>query len=98
MQAQANSSATGCSRAQRVIAVLWPSFLISAVTTTVYFMVFDPREVWPEMGASPLAMYTVAFFACWGITATSSALTCYFRRPCPRPATLTAQGAGLKSP
>lgn len=95
---QQDSSTSECSRAQRIIAVLWPSFLISAITTTVYFMVFDPREVWPEIGASPLGMYTVAFFVCWAITATSSALTCYFRRPCARVAALAARTPELKSP
>jgi hypothetical protein len=81
---QKNASTTECSRAQRAISVLWPSFLIAAITTTLYFMVFDPREVWAAMGVPPLGVYTMAFFIMWTITASSSALTCYFQRPCGR--------------
>lgn len=69
------------------MAVLWPSFLVASVTTVAYFMVFDPREVWSALGVPPIGVYTMAFFVCWTITACSSALTCYFQRPCGRVAT-----------
>ena len=30
---------------QRVIAVLWPSFLTAGLATVLYFLVFDPEEL-----------------------------------------------------
>jgi hypothetical protein len=79
-------TAAGCGKAQRIIAIFWPSFLVAAITTVAYFMAFDPREVWSAMGVQPIGVYTLAFFVCWFITASSSALTCYFQRPCGRAA------------
>ncbi len=78
----ATGTAAGCGKVQRIMAILWPSFLVAAFTTVVYFMVFDPREVWSALGVPPIGVYTMAFFVCWIITASSSALTCYFQRPC----------------
>lgn len=72
-------------RIQRVIAVLWPSFLIAGVATVLFFAVIDPRDVAaagliPEV--SRMGAYTIGFFAFWLLTASSSLLTCYFQRPC----------------
>lgn len=80
---------------QSIISVLWPSFLSAAAATVVFFTLFDPQELaiiigLPEL--SRLAGYTGGFFAFWLLTAISSALTCYFRRPCYRmPQTKRAQ-------
>lgn len=70
---------------QRVIAVLWPSFLMSGVATVLFFTAFDPEEL--LMNAEPVAIsrlgaYTVGFFLFWVLTAASCALSCYFQRPC----------------
>jgi hypothetical protein len=80
---------------QRVISVLWPSFLTAGVATVLFFAVFDPQEIqlcvnFPDI--SRLGAYTIGFFMFWLLTATSCALTCYFQRPCdqnrvPRPGT-----------
>jgi hypothetical protein len=71
---------------QRIVSVLWPSFLTAGVATIVFFTLFDPVELsliagGPEI--SRMAGYTFGFFCFWLLTATSCALTCYFRRPCP---------------
>ncbi len=71
---------------QRLASVLWPSFLTAGAATVVFFTLFDPVELallagYP--GVSRQAGYTLGFFAFWLLTATSCALTCYFRRPCP---------------
>ncbi|HKK14477.1 MAG TPA: hypothetical protein VKA14_07420 [Gammaproteobacteria bacterium] len=73
---------------QQVAAVLWPSFLMSALATVLFFTAFDPRDMlaatrFAEM--SRLGAYTVGFFLFWLLTTVSSALTCYFRRPCADP-------------
>lgn len=71
---------------QRVASVLWPSFLTAGVATIIFFTLFDPVTLsliagGPEI--SRIAGYTFGFFCFWLLTATSCALTCYFRRPCP---------------
>lgn len=71
---------------QRLASVLWPSFLTAGVATIVFFTLFDPVTLSLMAGGpeiSRLAGYTFGFFCFWLLTATSCALTCYFRRPCP---------------
>ena len=73
-------------RTQRCIAVLWPSFLLAGLATTLFFVAFDPEEVLACVGGpalSRLGAYSIGFFFFWSLTAASSLLTCYFRRPCP---------------
>ncbi len=72
---------------QRFIAILWPSFLTSGVATVLFFTTFDPQHLlmytdFAEM--SRLGAYTVGFFLFWLLTTVTSALTCYFQRPCPQ--------------
>jgi len=70
---------------QRVIAVLWPSFLTAGVATILFFTAFDPSALLidtPFADASRLGAYTVGFFLFWLLTASSCILTCYFQRPC----------------
>jgi len=69
---------------QRLASVLWPSFLLAGLGTVGLFTAFDPREVGACLGreVDRLGAYTVGFFLLWALTASSSALTCYFRRPC----------------
>ena len=83
---------------QKVVAVLWPSFLMAGVATVIFFTVFDPQEISLCMGGSEpvdrLGAYTLGFFAFWLLTSVSSALTCYFRRPCHRPADVQPKSPG----
>lgn len=70
---------------QRVIAILWPSFLTSGIATILFFTTFDPQHLlldtrFAEM--SRLGAYTIGFFLFWLLTTITSALTCYFRQPC----------------
>jgi hypothetical protein len=72
-------------RIQRIIAVLWPSFLTAGVATILFFTAFDPQEFlittrFAEV--SRLGAYTVGFFLFWLLTAGSCLLTCYFQKPC----------------
>lgn len=73
---------------QRVISVLWPSFLAASAATILFFTLFDPVDLaglTRFSGVSRQAGYTLGFFAFWLLTAVSSAMTCYFRRPCSPP-------------
>ena len=69
---------------QRIISILWPSFLTAAAATVLFFALFDPRELlaYTEFAdISRVGAYTVGFFLFWLLTSTSSTLTAYFQRP-----------------
>ena len=71
---------------QRIVAIVWPSFLTASLATILFFSLFDPRQL-SLLGGLPevtrLGGYTIGFFSFWLLTSLSSALTCYFRRPAP---------------
>jgi cytosine/uracil/thiamine/allantoin permease len=71
---------------QRIIAVLWPSFLTSGVATGLFFTAFDPIDLMTISGheaeLSRTAVYSIGFFMFWLLTATTCGLTCYFQKPC----------------
>ncbi len=80
---------------QQVVSVLWPSFLTATGATVLFFAVFDPltlAELHQITGFSRLAGYTLGFFGFWLLTSISSALTCYFRRPCHAQASARPEG------
>ena len=66
-------------RRERVMAVLWPSFLMAGVMETLVFAFVDPAQLHLFGGRqilwSPTAVYTVSFFLFWGVIAMASALT-----------------------
>ncbi len=70
---------------QRIVSVLWPSFLTAGAATVLFFTAFDPKGLalynW-GVDISRLGGYSIGFFLFWILTSVSSALTCYFRRPC----------------
>ena len=73
------------SLAQRLISILWPSFLTAGVATILFFTAFDPAELMLVSGygeISRIGGYTIGFFLFWLLTSSSCALTCYFQRPC----------------
>lgn len=70
---------------QKVIAVLWPSFLASGVATILFFTAFDPQLLMAVGGYEPVSRlggYTIGFFLFWLLTSSTCVLTCYFQRPC----------------
>lgn len=72
-------------QAQRVICVLWPSFLVAGVQTILFFTLFDPDVIFYEYNISRLGAYSTGFFAFWFFSIIPSILTLYFakqRRPC----------------
>lgn len=62
--------------AQRIGAVLWPSFLGAGVATMVFFAFVDPVALhdisFPEWNMSRSAGYSIGFFMFWAVTAASS--------------------------
>ncbi len=73
---------------QKVIAVLWPSFLTAGAATILFFTAFDPQLLMAVGGYEPISRmggYTIGFFLFWFLTAGTCFLTCYFQRPCHEP-------------
>ena len=71
-------------RRQRIIAVLWLSFLMAIIATGVFFSTIDPLELkycvdFPEV--SRMGAYTIGFFLFWLLTASSSLLAVFFTYP-----------------
>jgi hypothetical protein len=66
-------------RAEQVLTVLWPAFVMAGVLEAMVFAVVDPESLtW--FGGSPLgltrqAVYTATFFIFWGVIASASAMT-----------------------
>ncbi len=70
-------------RTQRLILILWPSFLVAGLAEVVFFTLFDPLELHllgDPVAVGQLAAYTVGFFVFWAFAAASSALTCFLQR------------------
>lgn len=74
--------------AQRVGAILWPSFFAAGVATMVFFARVDPLDLrditFPAIEISRSMGYTIAFFMFWLATASSSLFTWWLLRPSSR--------------
>jgi hypothetical protein len=59
----------GILRSLPLAAVIWPAFLVACLLEMLVFAVADPLRLhWPgggQAGLSPLAVYSLAFFAFW---------------------------------
>ena len=75
-------------RAQRIGAILWPSFFAAGVATMVFFAYVDPLALrdmtFPEFPLTREVGYTVGFFMFWLATASSSLFTWFLLRPASR--------------
>ena len=63
---------------QRMMWILWPSFLMAGVLEILIFAMVDPYALhWHGLSLDlpRQAVYTLGFFAFWIVTAASSALT-----------------------
>ena len=74
--------------AQRLGAILWPSFFSAGVATAVFGALVDPMELrditFPALQITRGVGYTVAFFMFWLSTASASLFTWYLLRPASR--------------
>jgi hypothetical protein len=69
--------------ANRILWVLWPSFLVAAVAELIIFSMIDPVDLHVfnvPIEAERMPVYTVGFFFLWAITACASALTVFLQR------------------
>ena len=68
---------------QRLIHILWPSFLVAGVANIIFAALFDPLEIMyhgEPLIEHRIGAYTAGFFILWLLGIASSALTCYFQR------------------
>lgn len=71
------------STAQRILWVLWPSFLVAAVAELLVFAVFDPLDLHAfgvPLQADRMPVYTIGFFFFWAVGASAAALTVFLQR------------------
>ena len=71
-------------RAQQMVAIFWPSFLLAGLGVIVMFTAIDPQEIVdPNWFANlnRLEAYTVGFLFLWLLTSMACMLTCYFQKP-----------------
>lgn len=74
---QAGDSSTPTAT-HRLAPVLWPAFLAAGLMEMLVFAFVSPSELhWGQAfrGLPPAGIYTLAFFAFWGVTSLSSWLT-----------------------
>ena len=67
---------------QRVVAILWPSFITAGIATVLFTTAFDPAVIFIDYDISRLGIYTICFFLFWSLGAITAASTCYFLKPC----------------
>jgi hypothetical protein len=64
----------------RLMWILWPAFLAAGLMEMLVFGLVDPQDIqWLgqfENVVSRKTFYALSFFAFWGITTMSSAMTC----------------------
>ena len=73
------------SLAQRLGAILWPSFFAAGVATMVFFAFVDPLALaeisFPDHAISREFGYSIGFFMFWACTMSSSLFTWILLRP-----------------
>ena len=71
--------------AQRIGAILWPSFFAAGVATMVFFAFVDPLALrdmtFPHIEISRGLGYSIGFFMFWACTLASSLFTSILLRP-----------------
>lgn len=74
--------------AQRIGAIVWPSFFAAGVATMVFFAFVDPlvlRDMtFPSMPMTRELGYSIGFFMFWIATCASSLFTWWLLRPASR--------------
>ena len=63
---------------QRLMWILWPSFLVAGAMDGLFFSAFDPQDLhWQgaTLGLSRLGVYTLGFFCFWLMGALCSSMT-----------------------
>lgn len=78
----------GIPKIQRIVGVLWPSFLTAVGATIVFFSLFSPSDLAALLGRPgfpAIGGYTLGFFFFWVTTAVACQISRYFCKPCQPP-------------
>lgn len=67
---------------QRVIAIVWPSFITAGIATILITTAFDPAVIFIDYDVTRLAGYSMTFFVFWVFGVFTAIATCFFLRPC----------------
>ncbi len=67
---------------QRVVAILWPSFITAGIATVLFTTAFDPTVIFIDYDITRLGAYTICFFLFWFFGIITAMATCYFLKPC----------------
>jgi hypothetical protein len=67
---------------QRVVAILWPSFITAGIATVLFTTAFDPAVIFIDYDISRLGYYTICFFLFWIFGVATASATCFFLKPC----------------
>ena len=67
---------------QRVIAILWPSFITAGIATILLTTAFDPETLFIDYDITRLGVYSMTFFIFWLFGAVTAMTNCFFLRPC----------------
>jgi len=67
---------------QRIIAILWPSFITAGIATVLFTTAFDPAIIFIDYEISRIGLYSICFFLFWSFGAITAMSTCYFLKPC----------------
>jgi hypothetical protein len=81
---------------QRLLWVVWPSFIVAGVAEGLFFTVINPQELYffgEAVHFSTLATYSIGFLAFWAICAGSSLFTCFLQRT---PDEINGRGCGQR--
>lgn len=68
---------------QKLIWILWPSFVVAGIAEALFFTLVDPQEFYllgEAVSFSRIATYSIGFFAFWVLCAASSTFTCFIQR------------------
>lgn len=71
-------------RAQQLVSIFWPSFIIAGFGVMIAFTLIDPNDIISPawfVQLDRLEAYTVGFLFLWVLTSCACALTCYFQKP-----------------
>lgn len=82
MTPQQESKTSNIPTTQKMIAILWPSFLVAGLETIVFFTIFDPLNVFIDYEVTRLGAYSIGFFLFWAFAIIPCVLTLYFAKPC----------------
>lgn len=69
---------------RRAILLFWPSFIIAAAATGLFFSIFDPQELTlhsARLFSDKLSAYSVFFLIAWGFGVFNTAIVLLLEKP-----------------